>query len=191
VQGDLIKYNCLYQYAPSPGVNHCPGDVRFNNPVGTGTTVGWAYDSYSETANLVPLTTAYVGGVATTVSDPIDYAKVTQIRRPSDCFCFVEQADSRGWNWGDFLGNVYVGTPDTFSFTDLFATYHGNVGSFCFTDGHAEARRWTDPVIIGAGKTANQGKSGVFDYSTYGQTPSQTGVDTAWLTQHWLTLVNP
>jgi len=190
VQYDLAHYNCIFQYAPNPGVYHCPGDVRFNNPVGTGNTVDWAYDSYAETANVVVAAASY-NGVGQLVNDTTDYAKVSQIRRPSDCMCFVEQADSRGWNWSDFLGGVYPGPPQSFNYTDLFATYHGNVGTFCFTDGHAEFKKWTDPVIISAGNSANQAASGVFDYATAGGTPNSTGADSQWLIQHWLTLVNP
>jgi prepilin-type N-terminal cleavage/methylation domain-containing protein/prepilin-type processing-associated H-X9-DG protein len=189
VQNALTHYNCIYQYAPSAGVYHCPGDVRMNNSVGTGTTVDWAYDSYAETANMVSVSGYNSSGQL--VSDTTDYSKVSQIRRASDCFCFVEQADSRGWNWGSFLSGATAGPPATFSFTDIFATYHGNVGTFCFADGHAEYKRWTDSVIIGAGNTANRGGAGVFCYGAYGQTPSQTGADTAWLLQHWLNQLNP
>ena len=194
VQYDLAHYNCIFQYAPNPGVYHCPGDVRFNNPVGNTskngvTDVGWAYDSYAETANLVAV--SGYNSVGQMVNDTTDYSKVSQIRRPSDCMCFVEQADCRGWNWSDFLGGVYPGPPQSFNYTDLFATYHGNVGTFCFTDGHAEFKKWTDPVIISAGNSANQAASGVFDYATAGGTPNSTGADSQWLIQHWLTLVNP
>lgn len=189
VQTDLTKYNCIYQYAPSVGVYHCPGDVRLNNPVGTGSAVGWAYDSYAETANVAPVAKFNGGGLL--VPDTTDYSKVSQIRRTSDCFCFVEQADSRGWNWGTFAAGATAGPPAAFSFADLFATFHGNVGTFCFADGHAEGKKWTDPAIIGAGKTANQGSSGIYTYSTYGQSPSQTGADAAWLLQHWLNQLNP
>jgi len=190
VQYDLAHYNCLYQYAPNVGVYHCPGDVRFNNSVGTGTTVDWAYDSYAETANVVVSAASY-NGVGQLVNDTTDYSKVSQIRRTSDCICFVEQADSRGWNWSDFLGGVYPGPPQSFNYTDLFATYHGNVGTFCFTDGHAEYKKWTDSAIIGAGNTANRAGSSVFDYAMYGTYPSATGADSVWLTQHWLTQLNP
>ena len=174
VQDKLKNNNLLYQYAASAGVYHCPGDVRFNNPVGK----GWAYDSYAITVNLQP--TAYNG-----------YAKVSAIKRATDCLAFVEQSDCRGYNEGGFSASVIVGNPNTFGYNDLFATYHGNVDTFCFADGHAESKKWTDSVIIGAGKTANQAQASVYTYTTYGQFPSQTGADTAWILQHWLTPANP
>jgi prepilin-type processing-associated H-X9-DG protein len=29
--------------------------------------------------------------------------------------------------------------------------YHGNINTFAFADGHAEAHKWSDPAIISAG----------------------------------------
>ena len=179
--------NLLYPYAPSVGVYHCPGDVRFRNSVGSGNTTGWAYDSYSVTEN-VSGTNAANGTV---------YSKGTQIRRPSDCFTFVEQADSRGYNNGNFEFNVTRPTPFTWtiSFVDLFATYHGNVGTFCFADGHAEGRKWTDSGIIYGGSMANRSGTQAFEYSNFPTTDrpstSTKSTDTAWLIQHWLMPSNP
>ncbi len=178
VQKNLRVNNLLFQYAPNAGVNHCPGDVRFKNVIGTGNSVSWAYDSYAVTENVA-------GGAG-------NYTKASQIRRASNCMIFVEQADSRGYNAGNFAGGVSAGPPRTFSYVDLFATYHGNVNTFSFADGHAEAKKWTDPNIIASGRTAN--RSGVEAYK-YGLAstprPSQTSADTAYLVDHWLTPANP
>ena len=179
MQSNLKTNNALFQYAPSVSVNHCPGDVRFKNPVGSGNAVGWAYDSYAVTKNVI--------GDGTTSS----FTKLTEIRRTSDCMVFVEQADSRGYNAGNFSGAVTLGNPSTFSYVDLFATYHGNVGTFCFADGHAEGHKWLDPVIIAAGKSANATGQSSYSYGSFGQSPSQSGADTGWLTQHWLAPNNP
>jgi prepilin-type N-terminal cleavage/methylation domain-containing protein/prepilin-type processing-associated H-X9-DG protein len=179
VQSSLKTNNALYQYAPSIGVSHCPGDVRFRNPVGTGNAVGWAYDSYAVTKNAI--------GDGTSGS----YTKLTEIRRTSDCMTFVEQADSRGYNAGNFSGSVTAGNPSTFGYVDLFATYHGNVGTFCFADGHAEGKKWTEPVILAAGKTANQAGVAAYSYGSFGQSPAQGAADTMWIINHWLAPNNP
>jgi len=172
VQGNFKTNNLLFAYAPSVGVNHCPGDVRFNNTLGTGNAVGWAYDSYAVTQNVS-------GGTGDI------FTKFSSIRRISDCMIFVEQADSRGYNAGNFAGSI---NGSQFDYVDLFATYHGNVGTFCFADAHAEAKKWTDPGITQSGKSANQ--SGVTAYK-YGQAatpmPSPNSLDTAWVIQHWVT----
>jgi len=180
VQVHMRTNNLLFQFAPNPGVYHCPGDVRFKNPVGS----GWAYDSYAVTMNVGGALPGEMYGMSY-------YTKLSQIKRASDCMTFVEQADCRGFNSGPFFGAVNAGSPSGFVYVDLFATYHGNVGTFCFADGHSESRKWTDSTIIAAGKTANQAQNSVYDYSTFRTPPSQTGADTAWLLQHWVTPANP
>ena len=178
VQANLRTNNVIFQYAPGVGVYHCPGDVRFKNPVGnTVNIIGWAYDSYALTENV-------------TGASANDYAKITQISRASACVAFVEQADSRGYNAGAFSAG-YNAALTGFTINDIFATYHGNVGTFCFADGHAEPRTWRDPAVIGAGKTANMATSGIYSYQSYGQSPSASGPDKPWIIQHWLGPTNP
>jgi len=179
VQGNLRTNNLLSPFAPNPGVFHCPGDVRFRNPVSTAANAtGWAYDSYALTENVCGS-----GG----------YTKASQIKRPSNCFIFVEQADSRGYNAGTFAvsgGNANVNAgylkPE-----DLFATYHGNVSTFCLADGHAESKKWIDNAILAGGKSANTSGVQAYDYSVLSLSPSPTGPDEIWLAQHWLTPSNP
>lgn len=174
VQANLTTNNPLYQYGPNFAINHCPGDVRFKNRVGSTPAVGWAYDSYAMTRNLT------------------NFVKSSEVARPSQCMIFAEQADSRGYNEGNFDATVSTSPSLSFTFIDLFATYHGNIGTIGFTDGHAEYHKWTDPGIIGAGATANQASSGVYEYSGYsGTKPNGTGADAEWLCQHWLTPQNP
>jgi prepilin-type N-terminal cleavage/methylation domain-containing protein/prepilin-type processing-associated H-X9-DG protein len=180
VQNNLRTNNLLYRYAANAGVFHCPGDVRFNLPIGTGKAVGWAYDSYSLTLNVSS------GG------PPNSFVKITDIKRSSSCITFVEQEDSRGYDNGNFAFNITAGSPPTGSFEDLFAIFHGNVGTFAFADGHAEARKWTDAGIVGAGKLSLTPGMTLYEYSNYtGQQPSTTGADYSWLMQHWLNPNNP
>jgi prepilin-type N-terminal cleavage/methylation domain-containing protein len=146
VQSSLKTNNLLYQYAPSVGLYHCPGDVRFNLPVVLSQTpVKWAYDSYSKTDN--------VGGEN---KNGPSYVKLSQIRRPSDTFAFLEDADSRGYNVGTFVVLVQVASS-TISFQDPFAMYHGNVTTICFSDGHAESHKWLNPYLVLYGKQASLG----------------------------------
>ena len=177
-----FQTNSLFSpYLPNPGVNHCPGDVRFNLGIGSYPGVGWAYDSYAITENVIP-----------SENGDVSFTKLSQITRVADCFMCVEQADSRGYNESGFASGGIV-TPSYFPYEDLFATYHGNVGTFCFADGHAEGHKWLDPVIRAVGKFANA--PGV-DYA-YGwpggpsgtlPKPQSTGTpDQAWLCQHWVT----
>ncbi|HXS68696.1 MAG TPA: prepilin-type N-terminal cleavage/methylation domain-containing protein [Candidatus Polarisedimenticolia bacterium] len=171
VQKNLTTNNLLWAYAPSVGVNHCPGDIRYRNQVKR----GWAYDSYAVTKNVSGTSGNY-------------YSKLSDIHRISDCMIFVEQADSRGYNNGNFSGDYTAGVNGSFSYVDIFGTYHGNVGTFCFADSHAEAKKWTDPDIIAAGKTANG--SSVYEYSQV-RKPLQSSADTGWIKQHWVCPAHP
>ncbi|HWC58868.1 MAG TPA: prepilin-type N-terminal cleavage/methylation domain-containing protein [Verrucomicrobiae bacterium] len=171
VQSALRTNNLLFQYAPSVGVYHCPGDVRFNLPVGTGNTVGWAYDSYAKTDN--------VGGEGK--GGITDYKKLSEIRRTSDTFAFMEQADSRGFNVGSFEFDWNTG-----NYNDPLAMYHGNVNTEGFADGHAEHHKWHDGTIISQGLQASQGK-----LYTFSVQPPHSGIDYNYMTQHWLFPANP
>jgi len=174
VQNCLTTNNMLYQYAASPGTYHCPGDTRFNLPIGSGSAVGWAYDSYSVTENVEPIS-GFADG----------FTKYAQISRTSDCIIFAEQSDTRGYNVGTFAMNVNGPLPPlSFAFDDIFATYHGNVGTFAFADGHAEARKWLDPAIIAAGAATLTRGSSLYQYGAAPYKPDPTGHDAPWLIQH-------
>jgi prepilin-type processing-associated H-X9-DG protein len=181
VQIDLMTNSLLFAYFPSVAVNHCPGDPRSNNPLGTTNTLarGWAYDSYAFTQN--------VSGVAGVPG----FTHITDIRRISDCLIVAERVDSRGCNLGPFQSNTGGGYAGQ-EFSSLFGIYHGKVGTFSFADGHAEGHKWTDANIIKSGLAANQ--PGVIAYY-YGQAatpyPSATGLDATWVRQHWVNLANP
>ena len=180
VQGDLRTNNVLYQYAPNPGVYHCPGDVRFNLPIGSGNAVGWAYDSYAITENVES-----IDGFSDS------FSKMSQITRVSDCMVFVEQADTRGYNAATFGLTVTAGNPNPIGYLDVFSTYHGSVGTFSFADGHAEAKTWHDPAILMDGKYAVTPGSVGFDYPQCPATPAQTGIDATWLIQHCVSPTAP
>jgi prepilin-type N-terminal cleavage/methylation domain-containing protein/prepilin-type processing-associated H-X9-DG protein len=145
VKNCLTISNALYQYAPNVGVYHCPGDVRYKLSPGR----GWAYDSYSRTAN---------DGSETGWGISSKWTKISQIRNAAMMFIFTEDADERGFNWGSWVVRYNVGPPESFQWIDPPAMYHGNVNTFCFADGHAEYRRWRDGKLIEAGKQAAAGQ---------------------------------
>ena len=185
VQSCLQTNSYLSSYLPNPGANHCPGDVRFKNSIGPGgNTISWAYDSYALTSNVC------------TNKHSDYYTKLSIVRRPSDCMMFAEQEDSRGYDNGSFDSNA-AGSPTSYGFEDVFATYHGNIGTFCFADGHAEGHKWLDPNIIAVGKLANVQGAPCIEYTTdtskelLGLVPQQHTVDQAWLSQHWVSPMNP
>ena len=177
VQNNLKTNNLLFQYAPSPGVYHCPGDTRFNNPIGQ----GWAYDSYAETRNVYGSDADYTPGQY--------YSKTSQIGRTAMCMVFVEQCDSRGYNAGEF---ACTATPTRCYFEDLFAVYHGNVNTFCFADGHTEPHKWTDPAILAAGRDSVKPGVTLYMYGSAPYIPAPSGTsDSDYLIQHMLNPNDP
>lgn len=146
--------NPLYSVAPNPGVYHCPGDVRFKNRPGS----GWAYDSYSKTQNITgdKKSDGSYWGLANSSGGDGSYTKLAQITSAALTLVFIEDCDSRGYNNGSWTVTWTGGTP-RFTWTDVPAMYHGNIGTFGFADGHAESHKWLDPVIIDAGKRVATG----------------------------------
>ena len=153
IQGLLKTNNPLFQFAPSPGVYHCPGDVRYRLAPKPGGNVGWAYDSYAKTENIAGDPNSGFSGLGVT------YTKLSSIQANAVTFAFAECADWRGFNDGTWQQSwAGAGTANqSFTWNDPPAMYHGNVSTMAFCDGHAESHKWLDASIINAGKQAASG----------------------------------
>ena len=153
IRGLLTTNNPLFQYAPNAGVYQCPGDVRYRLQPKTAPTVGWAFDSYAKSQNLAGDPQANYWGLGTT------YKKLSQLQASALTFAFMETADWRGFNDGTWQQNWNNAGAAVQSFTwgDPPAMYHGNVSCAAFSDGHAEAHKWTDASVVNAGKLAAGG----------------------------------
>jgi prepilin-type N-terminal cleavage/methylation domain-containing protein len=182
VEGALATNNLLFQFAPNVNVYHCPGDLRMNFNVSLGQNpIRWAYDSYSKTEN--------VGGEGLkNVNAPawgeVPYAKTSQIRRSADTFAFLEDTDNRGLNVGTWVVEFNFPAVTSFTWLDVVALFHGNVNTECFTDGHAEFHKWTDPLIVAAGQQASQGLISTF-------TGPVSGPDYQYVFDHFLFPAHP
>ena len=150
VQNALKSDNPLYQYAPNPGVYHCPGDTRYKV---SSMAAGWAYDSYSKSQNIGGESYNSYWGAGDT------WRKLGMISSPSMTFAFAEDSDWRNYNHGTWVVQ-WTGSKGNPSFTwvDPPAMYHGDVNTFAFTDGHAEYHKWSHGGLIRAGKVAAQGQ---------------------------------
>ena len=174
----LTTNNLLFEFAKNPSVFHCPGDTRLNNPVGN----GWCFDSYALTVN-VNAETTYMGWGNY-------YQTFAAVARPSNCALACEQCDPRGYNMGSFWGWGSAGS--TFAYCDIFAAFHGNVNTFVFVDGHAEAHRWVDPVFVNAAKLATAPNNSIVQYNGTTGTPATTGTpDSQFLANAFLSPGNP
>jgi prepilin-type N-terminal cleavage/methylation domain-containing protein/prepilin-type processing-associated H-X9-DG protein len=147
IQSYLRTNNPLFQYAPNVGVYHCPGDTRFKK---ASFAAGWAYDSYSKSQNMGGEAYNNYWGAGST------YTKISLVRAPSSTFAFMEDAQS-----GSPPPNRNVGAwvltwvaPNSFTWTDPVAMYHGNVNTQAFADGHAESHKWLRSQVVNAGLAA-------------------------------------
>ena len=140
--------NPMSPYTKNPDVYHCPGDLRTRNQAGH----GWAYNSYTKTHNLTGDPGNDYWGIHQC------YSKLSQIKDPSDTFAFIEDCDSRGYNNGSWVVSWNLNSPwRPFSWVDSPAMYHGDVGTFGYADGHAEAHKWLDGAIIRYGQEIARG----------------------------------
>ena len=153
-QNQLRTNNPLFQYAPNPAVNECPGDMRFKMATLAG---GWAYGSYSKPQNAGGESYQSFWGLKNT------YRKLSAIQSASSTFIFIEDADSqgRGWNVGTWTVtwnfSPTAGHAQSFAWGDPVPMYHGNVSTFCYADAHAEAHKWTDSYLIAWGTAKAKG----------------------------------
>src|SRR5262249_25506935 len=71
---------------------------------------------------------------------------------------FIEDADNRNCNLGTWVQQWNTNTtPQSFTWVDPPAMYHGDQNTASFTDGHSELHQWKDPAVIKAGKQAASG----------------------------------
>ena len=180
VQACLRTNNTLYQYAPSVGTYHCPGDTRTKLPT---VKTGWAYDSYARTHNTAyevsPNVPLYWGMRA--------YNKMTEVKNPSMTMTFIEQADPPGYNRFAWVAvwTAVPGLPGKMKIADDIAMYHGNVSSHSFADGHAELHKWRDSALINNGLLSAHGGNGSY------QPNPISGPDYQWIYDHYRHPGNP
>jgi prepilin-type N-terminal cleavage/methylation domain-containing protein len=127
----------LYKYAPNVAIIHCPGDLRYKQPLGA----GFAWDSYTGSG--------YLNGEAGT-GNANTYTKRTEVLHPSQRFVFLEGADERGENVGSWAMANYGTLPNYAGaqFQDSPGAYHVTSEILNYADGHAESHAWVDGATI-------------------------------------------
>jgi prepilin-type N-terminal cleavage/methylation domain-containing protein len=163
------RQGALFNYAPTPNVIHCPGDVRLKLKAGK----GYTYVSLS--------------GVGTLNGEAPELSRQTALINPSSRFVWVEENDPRGENVGSWLlsqgspAKDYAGS----SLIDSTANFHGAASTFNYADGHAETRKWLDPVLIKYSASMDQNK---FSSSPTDKTAPH---DVRWLAERYPSKLNP
>ncbi len=173
----------LYQYCKNPDLVHCPGDKRYQMPVGSGYAGPYSWDSFSGAA--------FLNGEARASSANLN--KRTSITRPSDKIILIEGADMRGQNLGSWEMSNYGTVAANFTdakFLDSPAAFHVTSADFNFCDGHAESHKWLDGSTLAYANDTFPTKDAGGD-ATRGNAQASSLRDQQWVGSHYPGTQNP
>jgi prepilin-type N-terminal cleavage/methylation domain-containing protein len=163
------RQGALFNYAPSPGIIHCPGDTRIKLKAGK----GYTYVSLS--------------GIGTLNGEVPELYKLNSIKSTSERFVWAEENDPRGENVGSWI--MSQGNPAQdfkgAQLVDSTAIFHGDSSTFNYADGHADSRKWVDPVM--------KKYSASMDPNKFGSAPNDSVApnDVRWLARRYPSKINP
>jgi len=163
------RQGALFNYAPSPGIIHCPGDTRIKLKAGK----GYTYVSLS--------------GIGTLNGEVAELFKQSNLTSPSERFVWAEENDPRGENVGSWIMSQGLPSQDFKGarLVDSTAIFHGDSSTFNYADGHADSRKWVDPVM--------KKYSASMDPNKFGSAPSDAVApnDVRWLARRYPSKINP
>ena len=130
----LIKAGSLFPYSKNVGIYKCPADKK---SMAVGGTSVLTSRSMSMNFSMNP---AGPWNASLRI-----YKKLSQITKPSpgECWVFIDECP------GTINDAYFVCDPTTpNNWVDIPATYHNSASGISFADGHAELKKWRDPVIL-------------------------------------------
>ena len=140
-----IRDGVLYPYVETVEAYHCPGDKRYKSEAESypGSGILGGYRSYGLAGGL------YGAALDHENFGFVHHTKISTIKRPSEKYSFVEEADGRGGNLGSWvmhpIGSVSVcGSHPNGDWWDAVTLWHNDASTMGFCDGHAEMRRWLE-----------------------------------------------
>ena len=140
-----IKCGLIYPYINTPLVYRCPADVSAISQF----SVAYPHvRSMSMNAWLAPVSVYVIS------PQPATYTKESNILNPTiaNMWVFIDE------NPTSINDAFFISSPQDPDWIDGPATYHNGAGGIAFADGHAQIKKWTDPVIV---RPANPWVSGV------------------------------
>ena len=139
-----IRDGALFPYIESVDFFHCPGDDRIKQPEASGACAFRSYSIVDGLSSWYAGDPGYEAGGFTYGPDHYAYLKLTQVKRPSDAICFLEEAE-RIAGYNAISWTMFVLTPRIW---DPCAIFHKDSSSFGFLDGHSELQKWKDEETI-------------------------------------------
>ena len=142
-----VRKSLLWSYCgKSVGIWRCPADTSFgiNNlgqrvpRVRSVTMSNWIGGNGNSPE------TGYKGYWGLSSPNSVVYRKLSQIRRPSMTFVFLDERQD-SINDGYFVTEMDgYPNPATTKIVDYPASYHNRAAGFAFADGHSEIHKWLD-----------------------------------------------
>jgi prepilin-type N-terminal cleavage/methylation domain-containing protein len=177
----------LYQYVKNAVLVHCPGDKRYQLPIGPNYDGPYSWDSYSGSG--------YLNGELRDDGTGDTLTKRTAILHPTDRFIWTEGADMRGENVGSWMMSNPGAPKDAAGpfanavFGDSPAAFHVNAAVLNFCDGHAEVHRWQDATTLAYANDITQEKDAGGVTKTLAQ--HKGNVDAIWVGSKYAGKQNP
>lgn len=142
-----IMAGAMFPYVEATDVYRCPSDRRYlkppKTPIASNPYKIGGYRSYS----IVGGVNGFGGNAAWWI---YPHTKMNTIKSPGDKYIFVEEADGRGWNWGEWVVDPrpdsvsgYPNPPDG-RWVDPLTIWHNGRSTLGYADGHAEKHVWRD-----------------------------------------------
>jgi prepilin-type N-terminal cleavage/methylation domain-containing protein/prepilin-type processing-associated H-X9-DG protein len=141
----FIQNGLLFPYARSVAIYKCPADRRtlnYPNPSGPVTI-----RSMSMNAWLNPTKVAIASGYISPGGPYRVFKKQSDIPRASEIWVALDE------NPGTINDPWFLNSPASYPamWVDRPACYHNRAGGISFADGHAQIRKWTDPIVLQQG----------------------------------------
>ena len=143
-----FKRGGLWPYYEDYKLMHCPSDRRYHKgPTTVQNGKMGGYRSYSIGAVYSFAGYGTVGW--DTKEDKYVTLKYNRIRRPSEKFIWIEEADGCGYNQNTF--NIWINfgdPPPRPEFWDPVAIWHYGNSTFGYADGHAGMYKWRNKELL-------------------------------------------
>ena len=120
-----IRRGSMFKYTQDPELYHCPSDkLNFRTYSMPDSLNGhWGYN------------------IPGSVGDWKCFQKLSQLKRPSEKFIFLEECDPRGFNW-----DSWVVWQNQNIWSDPLTVWHSGGSNLAYGDGSVDCRRWSDEV---------------------------------------------
>jgi len=132
---NLIRAGSLYPYSKSTAIYKCPADRKV------------APFSAAQVPTIRSMSmNAWMNPITPFSTTPRVYRKQSDITRPTPVECWVFIDECPGTINDGLFANDQFGYPTTW--VDIPASYHKGASGIAFADGHADLKRWYDPIVL-------------------------------------------